>query len=114
MKVEKPELTYAETMKCKIVKMALQKETLTKMDVADIAKLEGSESSRERKARELIATVAKYYPVISLSGEKGYRIAVNEKDTEDVKHQLMDFESRISEIQRRCKPLIRFLERMEK
>lgn len=112
--IKKPELTPKEIEKCKIARITLQKQTIDKMELAKILGFEGAKSGVERKSREIISMVAQYYPVISLSGDKGYRIAKKDyseiKDVIDVLHQLKDFGSRIMELEKRCKPLEKYLE----
>lgn len=111
---KKPELTQKEIEKCGIVRKILQEETIDKMELANRLGFEGAKSGVERKAREIISMVAQYYPVISLSGDKGYRIAKKDysdiQDVIDVFHQLKDFSSRMIELQKRCKPLEKYLE----
>lgn len=115
---KKPELKPQEIEKCGIARKLLQQGSIDKMELAEKLGFEGAKSGVERKAREVISMVAQYYPVISLSGDKGYRIAnkdySNIKDVVDALHQLKDFGSRMLELEKRCKPLEKYLEQYMK
>lgn len=52
----------------------------------------------ERTVRDCISYIKKFYPVISLSGQKGYRIATGKADLEDAKHMIASETSRANEI----------------
>ena len=52
----------------------------------------------ERTVRDCISYIKKFYPVISLSGQKGYRIATTKADLEDAKHMIASETSRANEI----------------
>ncbi len=52
----------------------------------------------ERTVRDCISYIKKFYPVISLSGEKGYRIAKSKEDLEDAKHMIASETSRANQI----------------
>ncbi len=52
----------------------------------------------ERTVRDCISYIKKFYPVISLSGDKGYRIAKSKEDLEDAKHMIASETSRANEI----------------
>lgn len=77
----------------------------------------------ERYVREQISMCSMYYPVLSLSNKEGYRLAKNinsmneeekQKELEEVKHQLNEFNSRIKVLKKRMKPLIAYLKVLEK
>lgn len=77
----------------------------------------------ERYVREMISTCSMYYPVLALSNKEGYRLAKNinsmnqeekNKELEEVKHQLNEFNSRIKVLKKRMKPLIAYLKVLER
>lgn len=55
-------------------------------------------TKNERTVRDCISYIKKFYPVISLSGDKGYRIAKSKEDLEDAKHMIASETSRANEI----------------
>lgn len=67
----------------------------------------------ERQVRDCISYIKKFYPVISLSGEKGYRIAKSKEDLEDAKHMIASETSRANEVIDNIVELKNFVERME-
>lgn len=107
--IKKPELEPKEIGQMDKLIALLKGRQITKMAIAEELALEGAESSKERKAREIVAMVAKRHPVIALSGQKGYRIAKSD-DIEDAVHQIKDIDSRIANLEERKAPLWRFIE----
>ena len=68
-------------------------------------------TSNDRRIREIISMLAKKVPIISTSDNKGYRMAKNICDLEEVEHQWKELDSRIQELEERKKPLIDFYEK---
>lgn len=77
----------------------------------------------ERKARDIIAECSMHYPVISHSGEPGYRRARAiddltleelEKEMADVRRSLHEAHSRVKCLKKRMKPLVAWLKVAEK
>ena len=64
---------------------------------------------KKRTARQIIAELAHKEPVIALSTQKGYRIARTEADVEDALHMVKDLDSRILQLEKRKKPLLKFV-----
>ena len=71
----------------------------------------------DRAIRNDLAELANYVPVISLSRKKGYRVLSFDSNTpkeklvamlEDVKHQIHEHKSRVTNIKARMKPLVAF------
>lgn len=69
----------------------------------------------ERIARYEISKISMYYPVVSISSKKGYRLAKPidrlesfelEKEVEEVNHVLNELKSRITQLKAKMKPLI--------
>lgn len=88
------------------------KKGCTKMELATHLGLTGAYSTVERVSRDYIATVAKDYPVISTSsaGSK-YCLALHyEIDADKAQQTVNELQSKIKEINKRLKPLQRFLQ----
>lgn len=69
--------------------------------------------STERKVRDLLSKIAKVKPLISTSDQKGYYIARTKEDLEAVKHQWLEHNKRVQEINERIAPLQKFIEQFE-
>ncbi len=69
--------------------------------------------SNERTVRDVIAYIALYYPIISNSAQSGYKLARKRSDVEAVRHTWAELSSRQNELERRMKPLIKFIEKAE-
>lgn len=67
----------------------------------------------EREARKLIQDLSKKIPVISVSTNKGYKIACKRSDYEEAKHTYFELYSRIRELSLRAKPLKHFCAMVE-
>lgn len=64
----------------------------------------------EREVRDMISEIAKKVPVISLSDNKGYRVAKQDfSDIKDTVHQLKDLQSRMAILEKRCEPLNKYI-----
>jgi len=90
--------------------------------VVYLEEIEALLGTGNRQARLSIAEVAKEYPIVSLSSERGYmRIgrfdSLSKKKIveyrERINHQLNDYMSRIDKINKRMRPLIAWLEAEE-
>lgn len=68
-------------------------------------------TSNERRVRDIIANVSHYYPILSTSDSKGYKLAKTLADVEDVKHTWAEHSKRIEEINKKIKPLMKFLDK---
>jgi len=67
----------------------------------------------ERVVRDCISIIKKRFPVISLSGKKGYRIAKSIEDLEDAKHMIASEKSRANEVLNGIPALENFVAAME-
>lgn len=65
----------------------------------------------ERTVRDVISALSKRVPIISTSDNKGYALAMSEKDLEYVIHTWKEHDSRQQELEERKKPLIKFYEK---
>lgn len=107
MKCEKPE--YTQEMRDKLNKMykLLKERFYSKEELQNIFNL------GERQIQMMIETIAHRFPVISTSGTNaGYKIATTKADLELVEHTWGELSSRMSKLEERRKPLIKFREQM--
>lgn len=65
----------------------------------------------ERSAREIVSALATVKPIISTSDGKGYKLARTKADVEEARHTWAELSSRMEELEKRIKPLIKFIER---
>lgn len=64
----------------------------------------------ERSIRQLIEIISHRYPVISSSSNnKGYKIATSDEDWEEVDNTARELSNRMQELEKRLKPLMRFI-----
>jgi hypothetical protein len=68
--------------------------------------------NNERSVRDIIALLATKKPIISHSGNKGYKLAQTADDLEEVERTWAELSSRMEELERRTAPLIAFREKM--
>lgn len=69
--------------------------------------------NNERTVRDVISYIALYYPIIANSTQSGYKLARKRSDVEAVRHTWAELSSRQIELERRMKPLIKFVEKAE-
>ena len=67
----------------------------------------------ERSVRDIISLLATKKPIISNSSGKGYKLAQTKEDLEEVEHTWAELSSRIEEIEKRIKPLIKFIDKQK-
>ena len=67
--------------------------------------------SNERSVRDVISLLATKKPIISHSGNKGYKLAQTDEDIEDVERTWAELSSRMEELEKRTAPLIAFREK---
>lgn len=91
--------------------------------VVKIEEVEDEFGISNRNARDKISEMSMYYAIISLTQEKGYELLgdINNytdeeilKNIEKINHQINDFQSRISILKKRMKPLIAWKKVAEK
>ena len=68
--------------------------------------------SNERSVRDIISVLATKKPIISHSGNKGYKLAKSKSDLEEVERCWAELSSRVEELQKRIMPLIKFRDKM--
>jgi hypothetical protein len=93
---------------CKIVLKLLQERGRTRRELEIILFPTAKAGTKDRQVREIVSMLKKTYPIISLSNNKGYRMAKTLTDIEDAQHQLAENDSRIKELQAANRPLIDF------
>ena len=104
----KPVVLNFETKKKIILEALQEKDSITK---PELCKLLGWEynSNKDRQIRDIVADIAKEYPIISTSdNNKGFRLAKTAADVEEVEHTWKEFDKRILEMNNRKKALIEF------
>lgn len=67
----------------------------------------------ERTVRDLVSTVSKRVPIISVSDKKGYKRAMTQEDLELAKQSYAELESRVRELFARMKPLANFISKFK-
>ena len=114
MEIRKPELTEKEKKLGNEIHRILMSHDrpITKEFICQSLGWEYN-SSTERKVRDLLSKIAKVKPLISTSDQKGYYIARKKEDLEAVKHQWIEHNKRVAEINDRIAPLQKFIEMYE-
>lgn len=110
VKCEKPMTENEKVNGNKLYKYMMTHDVLTKEQMLAFL---GWDSKKDRQLRNLISMIAKKVPVISTSDSKGYKIAKTKEDLEQVEHQWREFDTRISEMEARKEPLIKFYEKFK-
>lgn len=111
MKVEKPMTPNQKINGNKLYKFMMVNDIVTKEQMLNCL---GWDNSKDRQLRELISLIAQKVPVISTSDNRGYKIAKNDADLEEVEHTWAELSSRIEELQKRIQPLIDFREKVKR
>ncbi|MBQ9716059.1 MAG: hypothetical protein IJV77_06600 [Clostridia bacterium] len=106
--IKKPELSEEQKAKINELYQLLKQRVWTKTE------LQIHFGMSERNVRRLISELAKKKPIISVSTEKGYKVATGKADLPSVEHCWRELDSRIEELEARKKPLIDFREKMIK
>ena len=102
-KCEKPEFTQEMKDKLNAMYILLKQRFYTKQELMDIYGL------GERQIRMMITIISHRFPIISTSGtNSGYKLATSKEDLELVEHTWGELSSRMEEIEKRIKPLIKF------
>ena len=81
-------------------------EYLTKEEIGEALGIKN-----ERSVRDVVALLATRRPIISHSGNKGYKLALTEADKDEVRRCWAELSSRMEELEKRIQPLIVFLEK---
>lgn len=107
---EKPMTENQKFYGNKLYKFMMTHDILTKEQMLEYL---GWDKNKDRQLRDLISAIAKKVPVISTSDSRGYKIAKTKADLEQVEHQWKEFDKRISELELRKQPLIKFYEKFK-
>lgn len=67
----------------------------------------------ERQVRDIISLLATKKPIISHSGNKGYKLAKTPRDLEEVERCWAELSSRMEELEKRIAPLIKFRDKVK-
>ena len=107
MKCEKPEFTQQMRDNLNRMYSLLKQKFYTKTELQNLFNV------GERQIRMMIEVISHRFPVISTSGTNaGYKIATSYEDLELVENTWGELTSRMEKLEERCKPLIKFREKM--
>ena len=67
----------------------------------------------ERSVRDVISLLATKRPIISHSGNKGYKLARHKSDLDEVERCWYELSSRVEELEKRMQPLITFRDKVK-
>lgn len=97
--------------RCKVVLEFLQQQSfVTKPEIARL--LNWTYPKHDRQIRDIIATISQKHPIISCSdNNNGYKLAKDIEDGELVKQSWAEIDSRIEELTKRKRPLVKFMDR---
>jgi len=109
MEFKKPVITKFEE-RCKRVFYWLQVcDYVTKPQIAEFLGWQYPKS--DRQVRDIISAISQKHPIVSTSDtNKGFKLAKDPSDLEAVKHSWAELDSRIEELNKRKRPLIKFLD----
>lgn len=68
----------------------------------------GWNKTKDRQLRDLLSLIGQKVPLISVSSDRGYKIAKDESDLELVEHTWAELSSRTEILMERIKPLVKF------
>ena len=105
MKIEKPMTENQKFYGNKLYKYLMQNDFVTKEQM--LAHL-GWDKSKDRQLRDLLSLIGQKVPLISISSDKGYKIAKTKDDLELVEHSWAELSSRVEVLNSRITPLIKF------
>jgi hypothetical protein len=107
---KKPQVSKFNERCGKVLEFMRQRDYVTKADIAEF--LGWTLPKHERQIRDIVANISWYYPVVSTSDtNKGFKLAKDDADAELVKHAWAEIDSRIEELAKRKRPLIKFLDK---
>ena len=110
MEFKKPTVTKFKERCEQVYEFMCYRDYVTKPEIAKL--LQMSYPRCDRQIRDIIATLAQTYPIVSTSDtNKGYKLAREVHDLELCKHSWAELSSRIDELNKRMKPLIKFLQK---
>lgn len=110
MKIEKP---VTDNMKQRVNTLYLYMKSIYPTPITKEKVCEVCGVKSERQARDILSVLAQRRPLISTSDAKGYRLALTEKDLEEVEHTWAELSSRVEELNKRIEPLIKFRDKMK-
>ena len=106
---EKPKISKFNERCNKVLEFLKVSGYVTKADIAN--HLGWTWPHKDRQIRDIIATISWHNPIVSTSDtNKGFKLAKDYEDAELVKHSWAEIDSRIAELSKRKKPLIKFLD----
>ena len=105
MKIEKPMTENQRFYGNKLYKFLKENDFVTKEEM--LAHL-GWDKTKDRQLRDLLSLIGQKVPLISVSTDRGYKIAKTKDDLELVEHSWAELSSRIEVLNSRITPLAKF------
>ena len=109
MEFTKPPISKFQE-RCKMVFQWLQvRDYVTKPQIAEF--LGWQYPKTDRQIRDIISSISQKHPIVSTSDtNKGFKLAKDPSDITLVMHSWKEIDSRIQELNKRKRPLIKFLD----
>lgn len=105
----KPKISKFNERCNQVLEFLKRSDYVTKSDIANL--LGWTLPKYDRSIRDIIANISWHNPIISTSDtNKGFKLAKDYDDAELVKHAWAEIDSRIEELAKRKRPLIKFLD----
>lgn len=105
MKIEKPMTENQKFYGNKLYKFLVHNDVVTKDEMLTHL---GWDKSKDRQLRELLSLIGQKVPLISMSSDRGYKIAKTKADLELVEHSWAELSSRVEVLNSRITPLVKF------
>ena len=105
MKIEKPMTENQKYYGNMLYNFLMANDTVTKEQMLEHL---GWDKSMDRQLRDLLSLIGQKVPLISVSSDKGYKIAKNKNDLALVEHSWAELSSRVEVLNNRIAPLIKF------
>lgn len=109
MKIEKPIVKNMQEKANKLFDFLIkQDDFVTKEQIGIVLGIKN-----ERSIRDVISLLATKRPIISHSGNKGYKLAKTKNDLAEVERCWAELSSRVEELQKRIQPLVIFRDKVK-
>ena len=109
MKIEKPITENIKQQANALIDYLMaQNDYVTKEQIGEYSGIKN-----ERSVRDVISLLATKKPIISHSGNKGYKLAKTPSDLQEVERCWAELSSRVEELRKRIEPLIKFRDKVK-
>ena len=108
MEIKKPITENQKELANKLYMFLKAQDVVTKEEMLEFL---GWGKNKDRQLRDILSLIGKKKPLIATSDQKGYKIAKDISDLEEVEHQWKELDSRIANLEERRTPLIKFYEK---